>query len=257
MTVVESHTRKGTYADAGGLRTYYEVSGDGEPVVVLHGGLCTVETCDSQAGALATRYRVYVPERRGHGRTRDVPGPITYAAMAQDTIAFLDAVGISSARLVGWSDGALVALLVALRAPARVTRLVFMGQPVTVAGMRPEALAYLTNIIPRALPPEFRQTYAAVSPDGQDHFTVVLDKMKRLWSEPTGVTLEDLAGVTAPTLVMVGDRDSVRTEHAVEILRALPDGQLGVIPGTTHDMPNEKPETVNRLILEFLAPGRP
>jgi pimeloyl-ACP methyl ester carboxylesterase len=250
MTVVG--TRDGSYVDAGGLRTYYEMSGSGDPVLVLHGGLCTADTCDPQARALATRYRVYVPERRGHGRTPDVPGAITYAAMAQDTIAFLDAVGVSSTRLVGWSDGALVALLVALRAPERVDRLVFMGQPVTVDGMRPEALSYLTNIVPRAVPAELRQAYAAVSPDGPDHFPVVLEKLKRLWAEPTGVTLDDLAGVPAPTLVLAGDGDSVRTEHVAEIRRALPNGQLGVIPGTSHGMPAERPEIVNRLILDFL-----
>ncbi|MBF5001460.1 alpha/beta hydrolase [Nocardia sp. BSTN01] len=81
----------GEYIDAGGLRTYYEVHGDGAPVVLLHGGLGTAESWGQQVGELARHYRVYVPERRGHGRTADVPGPITYAAMAEDTAAWLDA----------------------------------------------------------------------------------------------------------------------------------------------------------------------
>src|SRR4029078_13712531 len=93
-----------TYIDAGALKTYYEVTGAGDPVVVLHGGLCTVETLQPMAPGLSEHYQVYLPARRGPGRTPDVDGPITYGNMAVDTIAFLDAVGLRSVRLVGWGD---------------------------------------------------------------------------------------------------------------------------------------------------------
>src|SRR5437879_5994609 len=118
MTTQEDNpARTGAYVDAGGVRTYYAVEGEGEPLILLHGGGATLETFDGETSALASKYRVYLPERRGHGRTPDVEGPITYEIMAQDTIAFLEATGIASAHLVGWSDGALVGLLVALRRP--------------------------------------------------------------------------------------------------------------------------------------------
>ena len=96
--------RGGEYLEAGGIRTYYETAGAGEPLVLLHGGMCTAETFDGQTPVLAGAYLVYVPERRGHGRTPDVEGPITYDVMAADTIAFMDAVGIRSAHLVGFSE---------------------------------------------------------------------------------------------------------------------------------------------------------
>ena len=105
------------YIDAGGVHTYYEVRGPGDPVVMLHGGFATIETWEAQAAALAERYRVYLPERRGHGRTPDVDGRMTYEAMAADTAAFMEALGIGPAHLVGWSDGGSVALYVALRRP--------------------------------------------------------------------------------------------------------------------------------------------
>jgi pimeloyl-ACP methyl ester carboxylesterase len=107
----------GEYVNVGDVRTYYEVHGGGEPVVLLHGGFGTVESWAMQTPALAERYRVYVPERRGHGRTPDVNGPITYETMAADTAAFLEAAGTGAAHLVGWSDGAVVGMLVALRRP--------------------------------------------------------------------------------------------------------------------------------------------
>ena len=94
------------YVNAGGVRTYYEIHGEGESLVLLHGGLATAESWAMQIPALAERYRVYVPERRGHGRTPDVAGPMTYEMMAEDTAAFLDAAGTGTAHLVGWSDGA-------------------------------------------------------------------------------------------------------------------------------------------------------
>ena len=103
----------GNYIDVDGIRTYYEVTGAGEPVTLLHGGMCTAETWDAQAPGLAARHQVFVPERFGHGRTPDIDGAITYENMAQHTIAFMEAVGLESTHLVGWSDGALVGLLVA------------------------------------------------------------------------------------------------------------------------------------------------
>src|SRR5262245_40207502 len=120
--------RDGAYLDAGGVHTYYEVRGAGDPVILLHGGMCTAEPFDGQAPALAERYRAYVPERRGHGRTPDVDGPITYEVMARDTIDFIEAAGTGPAHLVGWSDGAIVGLLVALERPELVRKLVLIGQ---------------------------------------------------------------------------------------------------------------------------------
>ena len=102
------------YVDAGGVRTYYEAEGTGEPLVMLHGGLCPIETFDGLRSALVERYRVYLPERRGHGRTPDVEGPYSYEVMAQDMIAFMAAIGLEPAHVLGWSDGASVGLLMAL-----------------------------------------------------------------------------------------------------------------------------------------------
>ena len=101
--------------------------------------MCTAETFDGQTGALAEHFRVYVPERRGHGRTADVPGPITYEIMAQDTVAFIEALGIERAHLVGWSDGALVGLLVALWRPELVGKLVLDGPGRELGGVAPRA----------------------------------------------------------------------------------------------------------------------
>ncbi len=146
MSVAPASNRTGGgYIEAGGLHTYYEVHGEGDPLVLLHGGFCPLETLDGLTPTLAQSYRVIAPERRGHGRTADVEGPITYDNMAADTIAFLDAVSVSGAHLVGWSDGAIVALLVARERPALAGKLVLIGQPVNFDGVPAEMLSMLSS----------------------------------------------------------------------------------------------------------------
>ncbi|MGH2794978.1 MAG: alpha/beta fold hydrolase [Actinomycetota bacterium] len=252
MTIREN----GNYVDAAGLRTYYEVSGEGEPLILLHGGMMTAETFDMQTPALASKYKVYLPERRGHGRTPDVEGPFTFEAMANDTIAFMDAVGLDSANLVGWSDGAIVAMTVAVRRPERVRKLVYIGERVTRDGLRPEAIEALNAMTLETAPPMAQQLYA-VSPDGPEHFPVVFEKLKTLWVGESGLELSDLKAVTAPALVLLGDDDLITPEHGAAVQRALPDAQLAVVPGASHALVFEKPDLVNRLILDFLGDQHP
>jgi len=252
-TTEQRSARGGDYLEAGGIRTYYETAGVGEPLVLLHGGMCTAETFDGQTPALAGHYRVYVPERRGHGRTPDVEGPITYDDMTADTIAFMDAVGIRSAHLVGFSDGALVALLVALRRPDLVGRLVLIGQAVNFEHMRPEMKAMMEGLSVADLPPMLRALYAGASPDGPEHFDVVFEKCAAMWRTDPGVEFSQLEELMAPTLILLGDSDMISLEHAAAMQRALPDAQVGVVPRATHGLPMEKPELTNRLVLDFLA----
>jgi pimeloyl-ACP methyl ester carboxylesterase len=252
-TTEPATARNGNYVDVEGVPTYYEVTGIGEPVILLHGGLCTAETFDAQTAALAGQYRVYVPERFGHGRTPDIDGPITYENMAQHTIAFIDALGITSAHLVGWSDGALVGLLVAMRRPKLVRKLVFVDQYVTLDGAPAAYAPFMAAMAPETAPPFLVELYAAVSPDGPAHFGTVFEKLHQLWSSETGVELTDLERVTAPTLILNGDDGGMTIEHVGAVRRALPESQLAVVPGTSHGLLMEKPHIANQLILEFLA----
>src|SRR4051812_14706946 len=117
----------GTYLEIGELQTWYDEAGQGEPLVLLHGGLCTNDTWAPQLPALAERFRVLAPERQGHGHTADLEGPLSYAGMTAHTIDFLDTVIAGPAHLVGWSDGGIVALLIAIARPELVRKLVVIG----------------------------------------------------------------------------------------------------------------------------------
>jgi pimeloyl-ACP methyl ester carboxylesterase len=256
MTSTTAHpsaTRShGSIVVVDGIPTYYEVQGSGDPVVLLHGGMCSAETFDLHAAALADRYRVYVPERPGHGRTPDVDGPFSYEQMARHTIGLMDLLGIASAHLAGWSDGALVGLLVALRRPLLARSLVLIDQSVTVEGAADDYASMAANLSLEHLP-DLAHTYAALSPDGPDHAPVVFEKLRTLWTADTGVDLSDLARVTVPTLVLAADRGLARLDHLAAVVDALPDAQLAVVPGTTHSLPLEKPDLVVRLLLDFFA----
>src|SRR5206468_9636109 len=152
-------------------------------------------------GTLAASYCVYVPERFGHGRTPDIEGPLSYEGMARHTIALIDQLGIGSAHLVGWSDGALVGLLIALRRPKLVRKLILIDQFVTLEGAVPAYHAFMAAFSPATVPPGLAHLYGALSPDGPGHFPIVFEKLHRMWTQPTGVELSDLAHVTAPTLI--------------------------------------------------------
>jgi pimeloyl-ACP methyl ester carboxylesterase len=233
----------------GGVRTYWEEDGSGEPLVLLHPGGADSRAFEVNLPGLADRFRVLRPDRRGHGRTPDVDGPITYAQMAQDTIAFLEQVVGGPAYLVGQSDGTPVALLVALARPDLVRRLVFASGDVHHDGWAPGAID-----LDQETTAFFVAYHGAVSPDGPDAFPALAAKLHRMHSQEPTLTVADLAGYPGPSLVMVGDdEDEIPIQHTLALRRGLPRSQLAVVPGAGHGLPVDKPELFNRLVVDFLT----
>jgi pimeloyl-ACP methyl ester carboxylesterase len=247
-----------TYVNVAGRRVWHEVSGAGRPLVLLHGGFSGAASFAAQTPALAAAgFRVHVPERRGHAHTPDVDGPLTYAVMAEDTIAYLAQEVRGPAHLVGWSDGAVVALLVAMRRPDLVARMVLIDQYYAAAGRAEDGDGDLTEALAAPEAMEFlRHGYDPVSPDGPEHFAVVHAKTIQMWRTEPEIPLSELAGVTAPTLVLQADRGAVRLDHSAAVAAALPEGRLAVLPGT-HSLPAESPGPVNALLVDFLGAATP
>ncbi len=246
----------GDYVTVADQHIWHLTTGTGHAVVLLHGAFAGASSWMAQTGALTgAGFRVFAPERRGHAHTADVPGPLSYSVMADDTIAYLETVVREPAHLVGWSDGAVVGLLVAQRRPDLVDRLVLIGQYFNSDGKLPgsdveqqltggDAMDFL------------RSEYDKVSPDGPDHFPVVFEKtLAMIRSEPE-LDLAGLGSVTAQTLVLQGDRDEVTVEHSAAVAAAVADGRLAVLPGT-HVLPIENAAVVNALLVSFLTNGPP
>lgn len=239
---------------ANGVDTYYEIDGpaDGEPALLLHGGFVGAGSWRPQRAALAAQYRLFLPERRGHGRTPDVEGPLTFDAMTADTIAFLETLGLPPAHLVGWSDGGIIGLEVALARPDLVRSLVVIGAAAHVDGWTDEVRTDNETMTVDSIPPFIREAYDRLSPDGPAHFPVVFERLVAEWRVQPRHELTELARIAAPTLVLLGDRDGVTLEHAAAMQRSIPNAQLAVVPGADHFLLFEKADLANRLLLDFL-----
>lgn len=236
------------YVELATVPTWYDERGDGEPLVLLHPGGAGVDSraLGPNLEPLSRRFRTYAPERRAHGRTPDVDGPLSYQDMARDTIMFIDTVIGRPAHLLGYSDGAVVALMTALARPGLVRRLVLAAGVFHRDGWE----AGVTGGEP---PEAFKQSYGELSPDGAGHYDTVVAKLAAMHAREPALTLGELGAVECRTLVMVGDDDEVCLEHAIELYRSLPDGELAVVPGTSHGLLAEKPDLCNRLISDFLT----
>jgi pimeloyl-ACP methyl ester carboxylesterase len=239
---------KGDYAEVNGLRMYYELHGEGRPLVLLHGAYMTVDAMGSILPGLAETRQMIVPEMQGHGRTADIDRPITYEGMADDVAALIRHLGIEETDAFGYSMGGGVALQLAIRHPDSVRKLVVASASFTSDGMQPE----LHEMIPTITPEMFagspmEAAYQELAPNPED-FPTLVEKLKRLDMTPFAWPAEDIRGIEAPTMIVVGDADVIRLEHAVEMflllgggamgdLSGLPESRLVVLPGTAHFIP--------------------
>ncbi len=239
----------GRYVQTGVVTTWYDEHGSGDPLVLLHGGLVDARWFDPNLAPLAERFHVYRPERRGHGHTADVKGPITYQVMADDTIAFLDAVIGGPADLVGHSDGAFVATIVAIQRPDLVNRLVVISGGFDKSGEAAPDMAFDLDEVTQFL----GGSYGEVSPDGIEHFPVVAAKIADLMTKEPHLDRAELAKSLARTLLMFADDDLMTLSHAVDMFDALPNAELAIVPGTSHFLTQEKTHLVNALVLDFLT----
>ncbi|MGV9858944.1 alpha/beta fold hydrolase [Gordonia sp. NPDC003425] len=249
----------GSYLDIDGRLVWHFESGDphGHPTVLVHGAYASAATWGAQISEFAdSGLHVFVPERSGHGHSPDRSGPYTFDDMTDQVIGYLDRVIGGPAHLVGWSDGGVVVLRIALLRPDLVRRVVATCSYVNLDGAAP------SDFIERAARREpsivdfVRAGFLESSPDGLTEFDEIYDKTLDLLSSGPHYRVDDFAGVSAPTLVVAADRGVVRLEHATALARVMPRGRLAVLPGT-HILPVESPELFNPLVLSFLAADPP
>lgn len=234
---------------------FFEIAGDGEPLLLLHGGLGTVEDFASQRPELAKHFKVVAFERPGHGHTADTGEPFSYAIMTGYTIDFIEALKLGAMNLVGWSDGAIISLLVAISRPDLVKRMICVGGNFDTSFYTARIRESLRSTTPesfRKAEATMAKRYDDASPDGPAHFSTVLEKTMKMWSSEPNIAREELAKIAIPTMIMAADRDVMPLEHTVELFRSIKNSELYVVPGTTHRLLSEKPEATNMAIIDFL-----
>ena len=249
------------YAPVNGVRMYYELHGDpGDPrppLVLLHGGGSTIETSfGSILPALAKGRRVIALERQGHGHTADIDRPFTFAQSAEDTVAVLRQLGIARADFLGYSNGGHIAIQLALSHPEIVRKLIIESAMFDREGTDPAFWEGFDHARLEEMPKELRDAYLAVAPHPEDLPTFFAKSVEQM-KEFKGWRPEEIHSIQAPTLVLVGDRDLVRAEHAVVMARLLPRSQLAIVPGADHLGMSHPPPWVPELIAAFLDSSVP
>lgn len=243
----------GAYVPANGLQMYYEVAGAGEPLLLLHGGAASSASWADDVLIFAQQFRVFALDLRGHGRTVNPSAELSYHAMAEDVLAFCGALGLTQPFLCGHSDGGNVALELAMRHAALPRALVLSGVAHSSAndsssGYTALLRQYLGSTgIPAPAPqdlarieqglPELVNSLRNLHDVWQrpDYWKTLVSQTWQMWNTPLGYKSEDYKLVSAPALVLLGDRDeSLPIEEAVSLYRALPSAELGIVPNTTH-----------------------
>ena len=237
-------------ADANGISIHYAVYGQGSPVILLHGGLANADYWGNQIKALAPHYMVIVMDSRGHGRTTRDSRPYGYDLMADDVVALTDVLKVPKADIVGWSDGAILGLDLAMRHPDRVGKVFAFAANTVTSGVKDdvEKNPTFTAFIERA--GHEYQAYSA-TPKEYEAFVAQISKM---WASQPNWTDAQLKAITAPVLVADGDHDeAIKREHTEYIAATIPGAGLLILPNTSHFAFLQDPELFNFAVLHFLG----
>lgn len=235
----------GDRVNVNGMAMYYEVSGEGDPLIVLHGAYMNIPSMGAIIPKLAEGHKVYAVEMQGHGRTTDIDRPITYQNLADDVAAFMDAVGLEQADIFGYSMGAVAGLQLAIRHPEKVDQLVFASGAYDFEGWQPAFRDFIPQMtVEMFVGMPFAEDYKklAANPDG---FPALVEKLIQLEKEPMAWEAE-VRAMKTPVLIITGDADAATLEHSVAMFRLLGGGVMGdmgkplaasrlaVLPATSH-----------------------
>ena len=243
MTTPE-HTEihHGHYIQANGLHIYYEEHGQGKPLLLIHGGILTGASWQPYVAAFAKHYRVITPDSRGHGRTANPTGSMSFALLADDMAALMQALDLRKPLVCGYSDGGQVALEIGMRYPDLLQALVVGGAYVELTEA---SRTWVRSILGDEGSPEVdveqferdNPTFAAglQQDHGPEGWKTLLRQIKPMWNAQLNYTQDDFARVVAPTLVLLGDRDDfVPVEEGAAMYRLLPNAEFAVVPGANH-----------------------
>lgn len=226
-----------------GDRFYYETYGKGPALLLIHGNGGSIGSFKGQIGVLSGHHRVIAMDSRGQGKSDLGTVPLTYEQMAEDSNALLAHLQLDHVKVIGWSDGGIIGLLLTLRHPEKVGMLAIMGANLAPEAAYPWAVEGIVRVRRRMT----EQVALAKDPRALQLQLALLDL---LGTQPH-IPLSELARIQVPTLVMAADRDVIRDEHTLSMFHAIPQSQLAIFPGATHMIPAQDPVRFNRTVLEF------
>lgn len=241
-------TETGTAA-INGVEIYYAIYGEGEPLILLHGGLGHSDVWGYQIPAFAEHFKVIAMDSRGHGRSTRSDEPYSYSLMVSDVLALMDHLNIDKAAILGWSDGGIIGLDIAINHPERLTKLFAFGANTNISGLRPdiEDSEVFNAYIERA-----GKDYERLSKTPGE-YEAFLEAVGAMWASQPDFKPEELAKISVPVAIADGEHDeAIRQEHNEEMAKAIPGAELIILPGVSHFAFWQKPEEFNKAVLDFL-----
>ena len=242
----------GEVAPVRGILMYFEVHGSGPPLLLLHGGAGNGMQFEKQVPDFEMTHRLVIPDMCAQGRTTDRPGPLTYHGMAEDVLALLDRLHLERVDVMGWSDGGVIGLDLAIHHPERIDHLVTFGANFSPEGLNDTDLAWANAATADSFGTGVEEGYRALSPD-PDHYREAMTKILDMWRTQPHFTPEELGSIRAKTLICAGERDVIRPEHTEALARMIPGAVLWIVPGASHSAMIERPDLVNPRVLAFLG----
>lgn len=263
VSFAQENKNSGRYVEVNGMKMYYEISGSGDPLIILHGAYMNIPSMGGIIPVLAKTHQVYALEFQGHGRTNDINRPVTYENLADDVAAFMDKLNLKKADVFGYSMGAQVGLQLAIRHPEKVSKLVAASAAYNLEGWQPEFKAAIPQMtVEMIVNMPFAEDYRKLAPD-PDGFPELVRKLIALEKEPMAWE-EDLKNMKIPVLIIAGDADVATLEHTVAMFKLLGGGIMGdmgkplpatrlaVLPATSHTAVITQVELLHALIEPFL-----
>lgn len=237
------------YAPVNGIQMYYAVFGAGDPILLIHGGLGHADIWASQVATMSKTHKVIVADSRGHGRSTRTEQPYGYDLMASDYLALLDYLKIDKTALVGWSDGGIIGIDIALHHTERLTRLFAQAANVTTDGVDP---GVMTNKTFAAYIDRSGRDYKKMSktPDQYDAF---VSQISHMWESEPAWTKEQLGKITTPTAIVAGDHDeAIKREHTEYMASIIPGAKLIILPNASHFAMLQAPDEYSQAALDFI-----
>lgn len=230
----------GKFAEVNGIKMYYETYGEGEPLLMLHGNGQSISAFMNQVDDFSKKYKVIIVDCRERGKsTYDKTKELTFDIQVEDLKQFLDQQNIKKVKILGWSDGGILAILMALQHPDLVDKIACSGANIFPEGVTDEEFK------------DSKETLARLIKENKNGKNDVYIDLYNLDLKYPNLKYEDLKAIQCPSLIMAGDKDVIKMEHTVKIAESIPKGQLAIIPNSTHSVVVEKPELFNSLVMDF------
>jgi pimeloyl-ACP methyl ester carboxylesterase len=258
QTAIPYGSNQGRYLTIENTKIYYEEYGKGMPLLLLHGGLGSISNFEQVIPELSKKFHVIAADSPSHGRSGQIEN-LTYSNMASYFSKMIDMLKVDSIYVMGWSDGAVISLLLAADRPDKVKRIIATGANTRADGVNQASIDWTNNISVEAVEivkdhdafvGEWLRTYKKLS-GSEDSWKKYVVDVKKLWLTEIYITEDKLKSIAIPVMLVVGDKDVIKLDHAIVNHRLISGSQFCVLPNTTHDVYREKPQLINAIAMDF------